>query len=238
MKEITVLAIPENVGSVIAFVEDELVGMRAAPAAMLQVDVAVDEIFSNIAKYAYRDKKGKVTVTFESTGRRVAISFKDEGRPFNLLEVEEPDTSLPAEEREVGGLGILLVKKTMDNVKYSYRSGCNIVTIYKEIPEKGRTMEVTKRVGTGVLSVAIEGRLDTTTAPKLEEALKGEIEGADLVEFDLSELVYVSSAGLRIFLMIQKEMMAKGGEMKLLNMPKSIKNIFDVTGFSSIMKIT
>ena len=101
-----------------------------------QIDIAIDELYSNIANYGYDGENGRVLVRLETEirPRAVTISFIDEGRPFNPLEREDPDVSLSARERKIGGLGIFMVKKSMDDVRYEYRDGKNILTIRKTLP--------------------------------------------------------------------------------------------------------
>ena len=101
----------------------------------MQVDLAVEEAFVNVANYAYGDKTGSVTLSVdavEETGE-VRITLTDGGVPFDPLQQADPDLSLPAEERQVGGLGIFMVKKNMDRVDYVYADGKNILTMYKRI---------------------------------------------------------------------------------------------------------
>jgi anti-sigma regulatory factor (Ser/Thr protein kinase) len=101
----------------------------------MQIDVAVDELFSNIARYAYAPKSGEATVAFsyDEMAKEVSITFTDTGIPFNPLERSAPDTHVPLERRSIGGLGIHLVRKTMDGMEYEYRDGKNILTIHKLI---------------------------------------------------------------------------------------------------------
>ena len=98
----------------------------------MQLDVAVEELFVNIASYAYVDKIGIADITIELLpGQVVQITFRDSGIPYNPLEKPDPDITKPAEEREIGGLGIYIVKKSMDEVLYRYEDGQNILTIRK-----------------------------------------------------------------------------------------------------------
>ncbi len=100
----------------------------------MQIDVALDEILSNIANYAYEGKEGKMNIRIEKEDpATIIMTFTDSGMPFDPLSTEEPDTSLSAEERQAGGLGIFLVKKMMDKVVYEYRDGHNVLTVRKEI---------------------------------------------------------------------------------------------------------
>ncbi|MBQ9511168.1 MAG: SpoIIE family protein phosphatase [Clostridia bacterium] len=134
-KEITLDATVENITTVTEFIDAELEAIDCPMKAQMQIDVAIDELFGNIAQYAYAPGTGKATVRFE-TGREqknVTITFIDEGKQYDPLAKEDPDTTLSAEERKIGGLGVFLVKKTMDDVKYRYKDGKNILKIKKII---------------------------------------------------------------------------------------------------------
>lgn len=100
---------------------------------MAQIDVSVDELFGNIANYAYGDETGYAEIRLEDTEEKpgIIIEFEDAGMPFNPLAKEDPDTSLSINERGIGGLGIFIVKKTMDDVYYRYENNCNILGIKK-----------------------------------------------------------------------------------------------------------
>ena len=102
--------------------------------AQMQIDIAIDELFGNIANYAYNPEIGSATVRVEVTEEpTVIITFIDHGVPYNPLEKTDPDTSLSAEEREIGGLGIFMVKKSMDHISYEYKNGQNILRIKKNL---------------------------------------------------------------------------------------------------------
>ena len=135
MKERTVPAIIESIPVVTAFIDEQLEALSCPMKAQMQIDVAIDELFSNIARYAYGDGAGDATVrfSFDESTRRVSITFFDRGFPFDPLEQDEPDVTRSAEERTIGGLGIFLVRKTMDGMEYTYENGANVLTIYKKI---------------------------------------------------------------------------------------------------------
>lgn len=125
----------ENLGAVTAFVDEQLEMLNCPVRARMQVDVAIDELFGNIARYAYGSQAGPATVRVEAVEDppAVVITFIDKGVKYNPLEREDPDLSLPIEERGIGGLGIYLVKKTMDDISYEYQDGQNILQIKKNI---------------------------------------------------------------------------------------------------------
>lgn len=135
MKELVIDATVENIGKVTEFVDGQLELFDCPMKAQMQIDIAIDELFGNIAHYAYKPDVGSATVRVEVTGDplAVAVTFIDHGIPYDPLASEEPDTSLSAEERQIGGLGIYMVKKSMDEITYEYREGKNILKIKKNI---------------------------------------------------------------------------------------------------------
>ena len=131
--EITLAATVENLTAVNEFVASFLEPLHCSPKVQFQIDLVVEEIFVNIASYAYAPGEGMATVKIAALHNPpgVQITFSDEGKPYNPLENADPDLNLPMEERQIGGLGIFLVKKNMDDVKYEYRDGKNIMTVRK-----------------------------------------------------------------------------------------------------------
>lgn len=101
----------------------------------MQIDIAIDELFGNIAHYAYNPEVGPATVRVEvvEDPLSVVVSFIDKGVPYDPLSREDPDVELSLEERRIGGLGIYMVKKSMDEISYEYKDGQNILRIRKKI---------------------------------------------------------------------------------------------------------
>lgn len=135
MKELTINATVENIETVTAFVDEQLEEMGCPMKAQMQIDIAIDELFSNIAHYAYNPEVGPATVRVEVTQdpMAVVVTFIDKGKQYDPLAKEDPDVTLSAEERDIGGLGIYIVKKSMDDISYEYRDGQNILRIKKNI---------------------------------------------------------------------------------------------------------
>ena len=135
MKEITVKAVRENLAEVLSFIEAELEQADCPIKAQMQTGVAAEEIFVNIASYAYPDGAGSATVRMEITGepKTAVITFIDSGIPYDPLAKPDPDVTLSAEERGIGGLGIFMTKKLMDEVVYEYKDGHNILTLKKQL---------------------------------------------------------------------------------------------------------
>lgn len=135
MEIITVPAESASLETVNTFIQEKLEAIDCPKRARMQMQLAVEEIFVNISSYAYHPEIGQAEVGVDIDGDppTVTIRFLDQGRPFNPLEKPDADITLSAQEREIGGLGILLVKKIMDQVDYAYENGKNILIIKKEI---------------------------------------------------------------------------------------------------------
>ncbi len=131
--ELEIVAETENLPEVQAFVGERLEAGGCPPKTVMQIGVAVEEIFVNIANYAYAPERGSATVRVEvdDDPLTVTITFIDHGMPYDPLAMDDPDTTLPAEAREIGGLGVFMTKKLMDDITYDYRDGQNILTMKK-----------------------------------------------------------------------------------------------------------
>ncbi|MBQ3836990.1 MAG: ATP-binding protein [Treponema sp.] len=133
MAKITVEANRDSIPKVSSFVEGELEKLECPMKALAQINIAVDELFCNIVSYAYPDGLGQAVISVESPApKMVALTFEDWGVPYNPLEKPDPDITLSAEERNVGGLGIFIVKKTMDSMTYKREDKKNILRIEKK----------------------------------------------------------------------------------------------------------
>ena len=135
MRKMTVAAKLDQLDEVLAFLNGVLEEMNCPLKKQMQLNVAVEELFVNIANYAYAPRNGKASVRLESemSPKSVTISFIDGGKPFDPTAKPDPDVTLSAEEREIGGLGIFMTKKSMDEVRYEYAGGKNILTMKKFI---------------------------------------------------------------------------------------------------------
>ncbi len=133
MQSKTFAAKRENLLEINAFLEGILEGYNFDMKKQMQLALAVEELFTNVADYAYGDKEGdvEVKVGLDDDGY-VFISLINGGEQFNPWEKEDPDVKLPPEDRQIGGLGIYMVKQNIDKYDYEYKDGKNIVTIYKK----------------------------------------------------------------------------------------------------------
>ena len=125
----------ESLNDVLGFVEETLESFECPMKIQMAICVAIEEVFVNVARYAYPDSEGDMTlhIGFDEQSRDVTFRMSDKGIPFDPLKKPDPDITLSAEEREIGGLGIFITKKTMDAVTYAYEKGENILTMIKKI---------------------------------------------------------------------------------------------------------
>ena len=133
MLELTIEANVQNLDQVLGFVDGQLESLGCSMKVQMQIDVAVEELFVNIASYAYAPGTGSATIQIETERDPLAVSITliDSGMPYDPLKKPDPDVTLSAEERQIGGLGIYMVKKSMDGMRYRYENGRNILTIRK-----------------------------------------------------------------------------------------------------------
>jgi len=134
MKELRLTATRESLDQVNAFVEAELEAVECPPRASMQIMVALEELYVNIASYAYGEGQGEALIRagYDQDRGMIVIQLIDWGTEFDPLAKADPDVTLSAEERKIGGLGIYMVKKSMDLFTYERKDGMNIVTIGKK----------------------------------------------------------------------------------------------------------
>ena len=144
VNELRVTADVNNLQSVMSFLQTHLDAQDCPRKARMAIELAVEEVFVNIAMYAYVSGNGEVTVRICPSGdgpadetapegsRGIEVTFIDQGIPYDPLAREDPDVTLPANQRRIGGLGIFLIKQQMDDVTYEHRDGSNILTLKKQ----------------------------------------------------------------------------------------------------------
>ena len=134
----------EKLDEILAILEPKVEEFGFGMAQVMQISIAIEEVFVNIATYAYdklpegeqtKEQKQKKTIVRyreDEVEKTIMVSFEDWGIPYNPLEKEDPDITLSAEERNIGGLGIFMVKQTMDDITYKYENGKNCLTLVKK----------------------------------------------------------------------------------------------------------
>lgn len=219
---------------------------HAVPAAVRRgMNVALDELLTNTISYGLADEGGEVTVEVELYPDRLTVTLSDNGTPFDPFGRTAPDTTLSVEDRPIGGLGIHLVQHMVDDFRYEHRSGRNVVVLTKRLVggavadhRTGETMEITTRQLGEAWIVALAGSLDSATSPKAQQELDAIVSnGATRVAVDFSALDYISSAGLRVLLGVAKKVGAKGGALRTFGLNQTVREVFDISGFSTILPV-
>ena len=132
--ELHIAAKVENLDEVLAFAEERLEANGCSMKAQMQLTIAIEEIYVNIAHYAYGvEGGGDATIRFRTEGRTAVFDFIDSGVAYDPLAKPDPDITLSVEERPIGGLGIFMVKKSMDDVRYERKDDQNILSMYKSM---------------------------------------------------------------------------------------------------------
>ncbi|MFV9507417.1 MAG: anti-sigma factor antagonist [Oscillochloridaceae bacterium umkhey_bin13] len=231
MDSITLTADLEALAQISAFITEAAALAGLDERATWQVQLAVDEAATNVIQHAYDpDHPGDLTVSWTCEQDRFVVSLRDFGRQFDPQSVPTPDIASPLEDRQVGGLGLYLITRLMDEVRFDFNpQGGNVLTMIKQI---------TSTPSDVVVTMPITGRVDAVTAPQLNRRIHEQInEGARYILLDLSAVSFLSSSGLRALLLIRKELMTLGGELRLAALQPQVAEVFTLTGFTQVFAI-
>ncbi len=197
-----------------------------------EIELAVDEAATNIIQHAYSPTRpGDVRLVCMREGSRFSVVLYDRGLPFDPDTIPAPDLTSSIDTREAGGLGVYLMGRMMDEVRFDYN------------PDTGENeLRMMKYVGTklapDVRVVPVQGRIDATAAPALAAIVHETAEtGGKRILLDLSGVTFLSSSGLRILLMLARELKSTGGELRLCAMQPPVAEVFSLTGFNQIFTI-
>lgn len=195
-----------------------------------QVQLAVDEAVTNVIQHAYDDdSRGTVELGWQLEGDTLEVRLHDHGRRFDPSSVPAPDITASLDEREPGGLGLFLMSKLMDGVRFEYDAvRGNTLIMVKQI----------ERAGLNVSIFALAGRLDAAaTNQALERPRAAIAAGARKVLIDLQDVTFMSSSGLRALLLLRKDLLSHGGELRLCAMRETVHEVFALTGFTQVFAI-
>ena len=241
----------------------EFADAHAVPVSVRRsMNVVLDELLTNTLSYAFPAggrESGEVTVDVELGPDRLSVTLSDDGSPFDPFGTAAPDTAPSVEERRIGGLGIHLVRRMMDEFSYHRSADRNVVTLAKRLtdgmtagPGGGRSMNITTRMHNDVTLVAFAGNLDSNTSPQAQQALDGILaSGGRKMVVDFTALDYISSAGLRVLLGAAKRLSGVpgggggggggsgggGGALRLFGLNETVKEVFEISGFSTILAV-
>lgn len=231
MQTLTLPANLDALSQISLFITDAAERSGLDERATWQVQLAVDEAATNIIQHAYElAVPGNITLSWRCEENNFIVMLRDQGRGFEPQDVPEPDLLSPLEDRQIGGLGIYLMTRLMDEVHFDFdpQHG-NLVTMVKYM---------TARYEDDVAILPLRGRLDALTAPQLHKEAQRLIEqGVRYLLIDLSDVVFLSSSGLRALLLVRKELMTLGGELRLAAAPFQVREVFEMTGFSQVFAL-
>lgn len=196
-----------------------------------EIELAVDEAATNIIQHAYGEQRGDLRLVCQRQGNRFIVRLFDRGIPFDPEAVPPPDLVSSIDTREAGGLGLYLMGRMMDAIDFSFNpdSGENELCMIKHVGS---------RLPSDVRVVPVQGRIDATAAPGLATIVRDTAEsGGQRIVLDLSGVTFLSSSGLRILLMLARELKSNGGELRLCAMQPPVAEVFTLTGFTQIFTI-
>jgi anti-anti-sigma factor len=221
---------------VMQMIDEFCAGMAASAADVSALHLALEEIVTNVITHGYHsDASRSFAVRLEAVAAgRIRAVVTDDAPAYNPLARAEVDTNLPLEARPVGGLGVHLVKKLMDVCIYERRGEQNLFSIERKLsraPGTAATINIaTSRLASSA-TLSLSGRLDGLSSPDLEQQVTVLIaSGVRTLIFDLSGLEYVSSAGLRVFIIAAKKLKASGGAAQFTSLTPAVRDVFHISG--------
>lgn len=218
-------------------------GVNASAADVSALHLALEEIVTNVITHGYHgDSARSLTVKLEEMAAdRIRAVVNDDAPAYNPLARAEVDTALSLEARPVGGLGVHLVKKLMDVCAYEHREGQNVFSIERKLSRAaGAAASIsiaTSRLASSA-TLALSGRLDGLSSPELEQQVTALIaSGVRTLVFDLAGLDYVSSAGLRVFIIAAKKLKAIGGAARFTALTPAVRDVFHISGLLTALGV-
>ena len=220
----------ESLALVSQFITDATARAGMDEHAAWQVQLAVDEAATNIIQHGYdADDGGVIELSWRVDGQDFVVALRDYGRRFNPDEVPAPDLSSPLEERQAGGLGIYLMSRLMDSVRFDFDD------------QRGNLLTMVKRIGPPAPTVQVfelSGRLDAVnTQQAISQVNAAVTAGARYILLDLGGVTFMSSSGLRALLLVRKELLNHGGQLRLCNLQHHVQEVFTLTGFTQVFAI-
>ncbi|HWQ12490.1 MAG TPA: anti-sigma factor antagonist [Roseiflexaceae bacterium] len=220
----------ESLALISEFITDAAARVGMDEHAAWQVQLAVDEAATNIIQHGYDEgADGVIELSWRMEGQDFVVTLRDYGRSFNPEEVPTPDIHSPLEERQAGGLGIYLMTRLMDSVRFDFDE------------QRGNILMMTKRIGPPAPDVQVfdlSGRLDAVgTQQAIAQVNAAVTAGARYILLDLSGVTFMSSSGLRALLLVRKELMNHGGQLRLCCLQPHVQEVFTLTGFTQVFSI-
>lgn len=224
-------------------IDDFCAGEAVSAADVSALHLAVEETVTNVITHGYQDDALRsFTLQLEAVSTdRIRAVVTDDAPAYDPLARPEVDTALPLEARPVGGLGVHLVKKLMDVCTYEHREGKNVFSIERKL-NSGAGSAATLHMAASKLessaTLALAGRLDGLSSPELERQAGALIaSGVRTLVFDLANLEYVSSAGLRVFIIAAKKLKSSGGAAQFTALTPAVREVFHISGLLTALGV-
>lgn len=230
MDSLIIPATLESLDTVSKFIVQAATQVGLDDRAAWQVQLAVDEAVTNIIQHGYDERtRGTIDLTWRVVGDDLEVVLRDHGRQFDPSEVPAPDITSPLEERQAGGLGIFLMNQLMDSVRFESEAGQgNVLVMTKHIQRPHESVNI----------FALSGRLDAVASQHALERPRASItSGARKILLDMAEVTFMSSSGLRALLLLRKDLLAHGGELRLCALRPQVHEVFELTGFTQVFAI-
>lgn len=240
---LTIAASLAELARVMQTIDEFCAGVAVSAADVSALHLALEEIVTNVITHGYQSNTSRIfTVRLEAPGTdRIRAAVTDDAPAYNPLARAEVDTALPLEARPVGGLGVHLVKKLMDVCTYEHRDGHNIFSIERKLsrtPGTAASMSIATSRLAASATLALSGRLDGLSSPELEQQVNALLaSGVRTLTLDLAGLEYVSSAGLRIFIIAAKKLKASGGSAQFISLTPAVRDVFHISGLLTALGV-
>ncbi len=229
MESITIPATLDSLAIISQFITDATTQVGLDDHSAWQVQLAVDEAATNIIQHGYDHVSGEIVLSWQVEGPDLVVTLHDTGRRFNPDDVPAPDITSPLEERQAGGLGIFLMGKLMDAVRFEFDD------------QHGNLLTMIKRISPDVEAAKVfelNGRLDAVSTPVAVAEIQAAIAaGTRRVLLDLSLVTFLSSSGLRALLLVRKDLLSRQGELRLCRLQPQVYEVFTLTGFTQVFAI-
>lgn len=241
-KEIIINNKVEEIARITQFIEEIGMSLRMPSELTMSINLGIEEAVGNIIKHGYPGgETSEIILRVSFAPEELTFLIIDEGVPFDLSRIKEHDAPLALEQQLTEGLGLFLIRRTMDSVSYTTIASQNYFALTKKISNTFQpevTMRINKCKIEDIIILAIEGRLDTLNAHKLETATQELLQEPTLnIIINCEGLTYISSSGLRSFILLQKNITRRSGSLVLEAMKPEIRKIFDLTGCSTLLTI-
>lgn len=241
-REIIISNSLSEIAKITQFIEELSLSLQLSSCVTMSINLAIEEAVINIINHAYpTNEKGEIVLRVKAGTQVLTFLIIDDGISFDPIQTENSDVAMSLEQRLTEGLRFCLIRRTMDEVSYHTIGTLNHLTLMKKIdvlPRQEATMKTNLCKIEDVTILAIEGRLDTINANGFNAVIQPLLaDTAPNIIINCEGMTYISSSGLRSFIMLQKSVSQHKGCLAVEAVQPEIRKIFDMTGCSSLFTI-